>query len=390
MTQRYYVIATLGTSPAVLTELMWGLVQGERAEVVGLEVWTTESGRDRLDGFARGGGWDALLEALAERRDCVPRPTFGSEPDDVEAAIAAGRRTWRVQVFRDEGRPLPDIRTPADAHVIDGTLFERVRHLSGRLPADVALLGSLAGGRKTMSAGLQSAFSLLGRAHDRLVHVLLAPALEEEVVRKHYVVPTAEWAARTGVAVDEQVRLYDVPFPMLRPLLQRSVVAGYASVGDLLDSEDYGQLVRDLRAVAALPEGERRAYLRRRPKHKKWDLVVEAHGREIGRALVNWTLGCAYLAMAAHPEGAEALALNRWLRANGVKIADAADEKEATSLWSKYRRRLEDELRGLNAVGLVDFVPAAWSVADSVGRRHRYGIPAAAAGRVHFEVDDLV
>lgn len=392
---RCYVIATLGTSPAVLTELCYALIAGEGADVVGLEVWTTggdgQTGQATIEKFVQEGRWDALVAALGDRGDRVPRPRLGGQGnlDDVAERIEAGERPWRLEVFRGEDGPLPDIRDAADAQLMDETLFNRVRWLQRNLPGGVSLVGSLAGGRKTMSAGLQSAFSLLGSPDDRLVHVLLHPAVEAlgPAALRDYVAPTAEWAKRTGVPPADQITLHDVHFPMLRPLLRQACLEKTdATVERILAEQDYGDLVRGLRTVATTPPEAVRGELRRDEREKKWWLTITAGGAMLHRCALDWVKGQCYLAIAAHPGGATPETLFDWLLDQGAELNDSKTDKEVRSYWSQQRKRLGAALSDLRTLGLVDFLVRTETID---GARHDR-IPAAADGRLRFDPADIV
>lgn len=55
-----YVIALLGSSPAVVTETLWLLANVEGLRVRGLEIWTTGPAREAFSGA---GKLKAMLEA---------------------------------------------------------------------------------------------------------------------------------------------------------------------------------------------------------------------------------------------------------------------------------------------------------------------------------------
>lgn len=119
-----YVIAVLGTSPAILTELMWWLVVREGKSVLGLEVWTTASisggpsGVQSLEKFLRDGRYGELKDALGVNAMHVPDP-----PAIPLRPVAADRlervadspleaRPFRVVYFSRKGEPIRGLRRP--------------------------------------------------------------------------------------------------------------------------------------------------------------------------------------------------------------------------------------------------------------------------------------
>jgi CRISPR-associated protein (TIGR02584 family) len=241
-----YVLAVLGESPAVLTELVWWLFTRERASIAGMEVWATGRGDRRLRQLAASETW-ARLESVVGR--LPPLLPAGAAPSTDYGV--------RCHVLTREGLALDDVRTAADAGAVAAALHDRVRDVRHSLPQHIRLVGSLAGGRKTVSAALQTAFSLQARARDRLVHVLLDHELESWLRRsgriEEYAFPETRWAAESGVPIDRQVDVYDVDFPALRGIVSHRL--------DLaLDREPYEQVWPRLREAL---EGEPTATLTR-------------------------------------------------------------------------------------------------------------------------------
>lgn len=213
-----YILLVLGHSPAVLTELLWRLVGVERNSIAGIEIWTTRSGERRLQEVFDGPGWNALQDATGP---LPPLEPAGTAPSDDHGT--------RVHVFTGADGPLDDVRTEEEALEVNATLHDRLRSLRASLPPKITIVGSMAGGRKTLSAALQTAFSMQADRGDRLVHVLLHSTLErylQELTpeeRGMYLFPTDDWAERSGVPTTEQVEVYDIPFPRLRALANPSL-----------------------------------------------------------------------------------------------------------------------------------------------------------------------
>ena len=207
-----FVLAVSGESPAVVLELLWWLSTVERCHIAGIEIWTTARSEPALRELIQD-VWDDFQDAT------VPLPSL----DETGPPTAPGG--FRVHVFQDGDIPLTDVRTKSEAACVSARLHDRVRELRDELPQSVRIVGSLAGGRKTMSAALQTAFCLQARRIDRLVHVLLDAKVEaflwEHRRMREFAYPTPFWAEATGVPVREQVSVYDVPFPRLRFIVPR-------------------------------------------------------------------------------------------------------------------------------------------------------------------------
>lgn len=387
MNQRCFVLATLGTSPAVLTELLYHLAVNERADIVGLEVWTTTKGQDDLAQHLSSGAWTRLLDDVTGATGAGRLPTRQTMLDtgEIVGEVTRGRRPLVVRSFRGEDGPLADVRTPADARSMDARLFERVQALTRDLPADVVLIGSLAGGRKTMSAGLQGAFSLLGRPQDRLVHVLLDPRLEALGFKelRDYNAPTAEWAARSGVPIEAQVTLHDVHFPLLRGLLERARVDGREPLAGLI-GKDYASFLRAMRDAATSGPEDRRAHLGRHAHRADFVYSIRAANVtaevELPRALGQVLAGLIDL---GRPATLDELAA--WLAEHTDAFERTNDDdhaKDDANRVSQYLRRLGKRLAGLSTQGLTEFMVAH-------PRRGVAVVPAAEAGRVTLDRSDL-
>lgn len=185
--QENVLVAVVGLTPAVVTQALYGLsvLSTERVPVHRVDIIGTlpaiELSRNALLG-SRG-----ALSRLA-RVYQLPTPTT------------------RFHVLRKSPSraPLMDLRTTEDNHAAWLQVFRIVRAL---LPRSQTLLGSIAGGRKTLSHALVLAFQLLGRRQDRLFHVLLRP---EQTGNPNFFFP---------LPGDEvQIDLAEVPFLRTREL----------------------------------------------------------------------------------------------------------------------------------------------------------------------------
>ncbi|MEQ1506865.1 MAG: CRISPR-associated ring nuclease [Myxococcota bacterium] len=247
--RKVFVIAVVGMSPAVVTELLWHLVVVDGVDVVGVELWTTGhlTRKSGVRSLADRYGWLAdLSAALGDAGDRLP--AFPAE-FDYERPPSGGwsDRPLRVVVpHRPDGDPIDDIATEADATEFGAQLHDRLRRLRGvgatPVPPGIELIGSLAGGRKTMSAALQTAFSLQAPAPARLVHLWVHPSIENDrTLLPEFAFPVG---SVKGLAPEEQVTVYDVPFLPIREL-----VHGTSFVKDL-DVRPFTELCGELTRLA--------------------------------------------------------------------------------------------------------------------------------------------
>ncbi|MFZ0257354.1 MAG: CRISPR-associated ring nuclease Csm6, partial [Gammaproteobacteria bacterium] len=159
---RRILLAVTGLSPQVVTETLYALaVKAERSLIpTEVQVITTADGADRarLTLLSDEPGWFQRL-----RRDFrLPPIVF----DETSIHVLPGAN----------GRPLEDIRTPADNERAADFITERVRELTADPTS--RLHASIAGGRKTMGFYVGYALSLYGRDQDCLSHVLVSARYE--------------------------------------------------------------------------------------------------------------------------------------------------------------------------------------------------------------------
>lgn len=355
-----YIVALLGRSPAVLTELVWQLAVAEGHRIVGMEVWTTR-GAD---------GGEASLRALClppfpwrelGRLTELPALTATGWPTPPGDGFAGGPVS--VGWFEVDGAALEDIRTHAESRAVEATLHDRVALLAARLPADVTLVGSLAGGRKTMSASLQSAFALRGRPGDRVVHVLLASVIEAVFLpmKKDGV---AYWFP--GLPADlspwihgppplqEQVALYDVACPPLPALLQMGEARQRALLGQPM-AELLGALWARMRMAPRLQLQKREGF--------GWTLRLIDGQALLHEAKIGAVIGAIYAALVLYGDGRpmELDALALWLDKEDARRLDPAGlltvqhtaegqtrrQREARSPEATFNRKLSENLRTL-------------------------------------------
>jgi CRISPR-associated protein (TIGR02584 family) len=214
------LFAVTGMSPAILTETVWALAHETPAIIPDrVVVVTTRAGRDAIQrelfadhgSLTTGSVWDQLRAALApiiRAHPCasVAPLRFGTTADDIRVFTTTDARGRSVE--------LDDIRTPADNEAAADFLLEAIRPFTEN--PDVRLIGSLAGGRKTMGALLYAALSLIGRETDRLTHVLVNEPFDDPRRQPRFYFPTP--TDRTA-----KIELADVPFVPLRQLFPREL-----------------------------------------------------------------------------------------------------------------------------------------------------------------------
>ena len=221
---RRILLAVTGLSPQIVTETLYALAVAptdphRRFVPTEVRLITTEEGAER-----------AKLELLHPERGWFHRlradydlPDIAFESEHIHVLVDAG------------GRPLGDIRTPADNTRTADTITEVVRDLAG--DGDSALHVSIAGGRKTMGLYLGYALSLYGRAQDRLSHVLVSAPYESHR-EFFYPTPTSQVIHtpppnnRPYDTREAEVTLAEIPFVRLREGLDPSLMNGTASFSD--------------------------------------------------------------------------------------------------------------------------------------------------------------
>ncbi len=217
MPEQTILIAITGLSPAILSETIWALAQEEEPVLPDrILVVTTTIGRDCLrQTFFTHDTWNILQEQLARvtGSDLSGKLRFGPISDCI-----------RVVPHPSLQKELEDIRTPAENEAVADYLMSTLRSFSE--DSDWRIIASLAGGRKTMGALLLSVMSLVGRAQDRVVHVLVDDPWDKI---PHFLYPGCPGTflhPNTGLPLDSRdarLSLADVPFVPLRYLFEKEL-----------------------------------------------------------------------------------------------------------------------------------------------------------------------
>ncbi|MCB1244337.1 MAG: CRISPR-associated ring nuclease Csm6 [Verrucomicrobiales bacterium] len=221
------LVAVLGTSPGILTETVWALATQSAAPVIPDRVCviTTQRGaamarKELLCPSAVHEGrtvWDAMTVRLT---------ALGFTTKN---RLRFGGPSLRVFPNGEGTGHLEDIRGAGDNEVAADFILQEVRGLQGE---DNRLIGSVAGGRKTMSTLLYAVFSLIGRPQDRLTHVLVNDPFESPGLEPRFYFPSDPVQIHRGRDRDGQVvaearsdearlELADIPFVRVRRLFLR-------------------------------------------------------------------------------------------------------------------------------------------------------------------------
>lgn len=226
--ESYVLLAVVGGTPSVLTELIWALSPSNPQpphdppmlpeRVIAL---TTTTGRRHIEALLTVGEPAAGVQGEARERWSTFCQRVVGRLVALEVEVAG----------EQEGHPLSDIRTPADDERFANCVYDRVFELTwGAVDGEEAaegealppVVGCVAGGRKTMGLHMVTAFSLFGRASDRLYHVLVDDETERD---RTFFYPTTEGRhlERPGFRLDA----VPVRIPKLRVLLQQGTKEGF-------------------------------------------------------------------------------------------------------------------------------------------------------------------
>jgi CRISPR-associated protein (TIGR02584 family) len=148
-----WLIASLGTSPSVLTEAVWYLETQKELTIDHLTCVGTQESWDKASKelFVPGGAFDRLRAYLGKPA------AWMTEGHGFTKVIAEAR----------------DNRDLAEAKAMDQAFRQVVRETQEDEEHDGPVIACISGGRKTMSSSLQQAMTLLARGEDWAFHVLL-------------------------------------------------------------------------------------------------------------------------------------------------------------------------------------------------------------------------
>jgi CRISPR-associated protein (TIGR02584 family) len=236
--EKRLLVSVAGLTPQIITETVYALAKVQDPPFVPtrIVVLTTLEGaeRARLTLLGDSPGWFGRL--------CLDHalPPISFTPED-------------IHVLHDgDGHPMRDIRTDAD----NRAAAQQILGAIGELTADpnCAVHVSMAGGRKTLGFYIAYALSLFGRPQDRLSHVLVSEAFENN---PDFFYPTPyrhviyDRDKKPLDASDARVSLAEIPLVLLRKGVPQSLLTGGALMSDVVaalqERVDPPRLVVDLR-----------------------------------------------------------------------------------------------------------------------------------------------
>lgn len=198
-------------SPQIVTETLYALA------VAGTPAWVPDEVRIIT---TASGAREAELNLLSTRAETQQPGWFHRLLSDYRLP-AITFDAERIHVVCDsDGKPLDDIRSPAENERVADFITDIVRNLTRDATSELHV--SIAGGRKSMGYYLGYALSLFGRPQDRLSHVLVSAPFENN---RDFYYPTpyrnpisvrSASGERTYDAREARVDLAAIPFVRLR------------------------------------------------------------------------------------------------------------------------------------------------------------------------------
>ena len=206
--KRIILVSAMGTSPAVLTNMVWGLAHQKHSIVPDeIVVFITKSGKDLLiQRLFDDGVWNEM------------RSNLKREKIEIDGKLVFGATSIRV-IPDAEGNEIEDLRTGDDNLRAADFMLSQLRQYTE--DSETELHVSIAGGRKTMSALLFSCMTLLGRECDKVYHVLLPQDLERGATPEFFYPEPGKTFVSKGAtkklkAKQITTELFEVPFVRMR------------------------------------------------------------------------------------------------------------------------------------------------------------------------------
>ena len=194
--KRKILVAVTGMSPQIVTETVYALHAKQDWRPDEIHVLTTQIGYDNITKALL--GENGFFGRLCQEYE-LPAIQFDEE---------------NIHVICDaEGKKLADIRTPEENNLAADMIVNFIRTLCA--DENTELHVSIAGGRKSMGFYIGYALSLFGRPQDKLSHVLVEEAFEQN--REFFYPPKTKTTLNTdryGMkdAAQAQVMLAEIPF----------------------------------------------------------------------------------------------------------------------------------------------------------------------------------
>jgi CRISPR-associated protein (TIGR02584 family) len=186
------LLATIGTTPAVLTEAFYALVKYEKVHIAAIHYLTTTGGQEMIE--------KELLDPKTSQLKLLL--------EDLEIPVDLYPRV-KGYIPELNGNKLSDIRNREEDEAFATTLLSLLKKLTE--DGEPPVYGLLSGGRKTMSAQMHSAFQLLGRTCDKMIHVLVAREYE---IRGFY------YPKKNEHSTDKIIDVVQSPYVQLRHLIK--------------------------------------------------------------------------------------------------------------------------------------------------------------------------
>ena len=223
--QKHLLLAITGSSPAVVTETLYGINKRGDAWPDEIKIITTAYGEQKAwEGLHQAGHLQALCEML-------DKPLIPFTRDDILVVPDAN------------GQPVEDARSEEDHEALANFIMAKVRDFT--VDDYTSIHASIAGGRKTMTFYLGYAMSLFGRHHDCLSHVLVTEGYESS----DFYYPTRDDQWFVGFkgqklnAKEARVTLTDIPFIRQRSLVPELLkeVQSHLNFRTLVDLVNLGE-----------------------------------------------------------------------------------------------------------------------------------------------------
>lgn len=232
--QKTILVAGVGLSPAVLTNTVWVLAR-EKEPIIPDEVVaiTTLTGRRCIEEqLISSKGWKRLVQSLEkEGLDVQERLAFGASDS--------------IRILGDGKSDFNDIATPEQNDAAADFILKVLRQYTEE--PGTRVIASIAGGRKSMSALMISCMSLLGRAQDRVCHVLVNEPYEQRL-EPPFLFPERgvkhRLDGKTYLSLKAKPVLSGIPFVRVRGWYE----AAFNSV-----PPSYMQLVNQMQGIAPKP-----------------------------------------------------------------------------------------------------------------------------------------
>ena len=206
--KRIILVSAMGTSPAVLTNMVWGLAHQKHSIVPDeIVVFITKSGKELLiQKLFDEGVWNEM------------RSNLKREKIEIDGKLVFGETSIRV-IPDAEGNEIEDLRTGDDNLRAADFMLSQLRQYTE--DSETELHVSIAGGRKTISALLFSCMTLLGRECDKVYHVLLPQDLEQGATPEFFYPEPGKTFVSKGTtkklkAKQISTELFEVPFVRMR------------------------------------------------------------------------------------------------------------------------------------------------------------------------------